>query len=212
MAHDRTAKEVFEAWGNDYHADGMESEHWPRVRRIFNGIEPSDGRYLEIGVGNGYGVAHMATHQFAKGECFGMDLSASMVERARERAKRLGNVSLEAGDFLAKDFGGRRFNTIFSMEVFYYFPDIGAGIDKAYSLLEPGGKLWVAVNFYEENEDSDDWPDRLGTPMQRWSKRQYAEAFERAGFADVSQQMVHTPLPGSVHGEAPTLVTVGTRA
>jgi hypothetical protein len=53
MTHDTTAKDVFEAWGNDYHADGMETEHWPRVREMFNLIEPSNGDYLEVGVGNG---------------------------------------------------------------------------------------------------------------------------------------------------------------
>ena len=116
MEHDRTAKEIFEAWGGDHHADGMENEHWPRVREMFQLIPPSDGDYLEIGVGNGYGLAHMATHQFRNGRCFGMDLSATMVGRARARTSGLANVELAVGDFLTWDFGGRRFDTIFSME------------------------------------------------------------------------------------------------
>lgn len=48
------------------------------MRQIFDLIEPSDGNYLEVGVGNGYGLAYMATHEFANGHCLGMDLSASM--------------------------------------------------------------------------------------------------------------------------------------
>jgi cyclopropane fatty-acyl-phospholipid synthase-like methyltransferase len=212
MRHRKTAKDVFEAWGRDYHADGMETEHWPRARQIFDLIEPSDGNYLEVGVGNGYGLAYMATHQFANGQCLGMDLSASMVERTRERTNALANVAVETGDFLTWDFGGRRFDAIFSMEVFYYFADINAGIHKARSILNPGGTLWVAVNFYEENEQSADWPDRLGTPMQRWSTRDYVNGFERAGFKAVEQRMIAAPVPeGSEHGDAPTLLTFGTR-
>ena len=212
MKHKKTTREVFEAWGRDYHADGMETEHWPRVRRMFDLIEPSDGNYLEVGVGNGYGLAHMATHQFAGGNCFGLDLSASMVERARQRTEKLDNVDVEVGDFLAWDFGDRRFDTIFSMEVFYYFADINDGLRKAWSLLRSGGKLWVAVNFYAEHEQSADWPERLGTPMQRWSKRDYAAGFERAGFEAIEQRLIEGSVPQeSPHGDAPTLLTVGTR-
>ena len=212
MRHEKTAREVFEAWGRDYHADGMETEHWPRVRRMFDLIEASDGDYLEVGVGNGYGLAHMATHQFARGNCLGIDLSASMVQRARRRTEGLANVDVEVGDFLTWDFGGRNFDTVFSMEVFYYFEDINAGIRKAWSVLEPGGRLWVAVNFYEENEQSADWPDLLGTSMQRWSKRDYADGFERAGFDAIEQRMIAGPaLQDSPHGDAPALLTFGTR-
>jgi ubiquinone/menaquinone biosynthesis C-methylase UbiE len=212
MQHERTVKEVFESWGQDDHADGMETEHWPRVSQVFDLIEPSDGDYLEVGVGNGYGLASMATHQFAEGRCLGMDLSASMVKRARERTKGLGNVRVEVGDFLTWDFAARRFEVIFSMEVFYYFKDIQAGISKAWSILNPGGTLWVAVNFYEENQESADWPERLGTPMQRWSARDYVEGFERTGFKAVEQRLIQAPLPaGSKHGEAPTLLTFARR-
>jgi len=213
MKYDKTTKDVFEAWGKDYHADGMETEHWPRVRQVFDLIEPSDGGYLEVGVGNGYGLSCMATHQFANGRCLGMDLSASMVERARERTSALPNVAVETGDFLSWDFGDRRFDAIFSMEVFYYFNDIGSGISKAESILNPGGTLWVAVNYYEENDQSADWPDRLGTSMQRWSTRDYVDGFERAGLTEVEQRMIAAPVPeGSEHGGAPTLLTFGKKS
>ena len=212
MDKERTTKEVFEAWGGDYHADGMENEHWPRVKQAFELIQPSSGNYLEIGVGNGYGLAHMATKQFADGRCLGMDLSTTMVERTRERTKGLANVEVEAGDFLARDFGERRFDTIFSMEVFYYFPDMNDGLRKAFAILNPGGTLWVAVNFYEENAESAEWPKIMNTHMQRWSAAQYVEGFERAGFISVEQKMIEAPTPeGSKHGDAPTLLTFGTK-
>lgn len=212
MKHDKSARDVFEVWGRDYHADGMETEHWPRVSQIFDLIEPSDGDYLEVGVGNGYGLAYMATHQFANGRCLGLDLSTSMVDRARERTADVPNVDVHAGDFLAWDFGDRRFVTIFSMEVFYYFDDINRGLQKAFSILNPGGGLWVAVNFYEENKISADWPERLGTPMLRWSKQDYIDGFARAGFTDTEQRMIAAPVPeGSEHGDSPTLLTFGTK-
>jgi ubiquinone/menaquinone biosynthesis C-methylase UbiE len=211
VAHDKTVQQVFEAWGRDYHADGMEAEHWPRVATMFDLIPQSNGRYLEIGIGNGYGLAHMATNQFAEGRCMGMDLSESMVELARRRTTALPNVTVEAGDFLERDFADVRFNTIFSMEVFYYFSDINRGIDKAFSMLKAGGTLWVAVNYYAEHSDSEDWPDRVGTPMQRWSQAEYVAGFKRAGFTDIKQKLIDTPIPDNEHGHEPTLLTSGVR-
>lgn len=165
-----------------------------------------------VGVGNGYGLAYMATHQFANGRCLGMDLSAAMVERARSRTNRLENVTVETGDFLTKDFDGMSFDAIFSMEVFYYFNEINTGLDRAWSILAPGGTLWVAVNFYEENEQSADWPVQLGVPMQRWSMHDYVTGFERTGFAAIEQRMIAATVPeGSKHGDAPTLLTFGTK-
>lgn len=212
MKYRKTAKEVFEAWAKDYHAEGMESAHWPRVRKIFDLIESSGGNYLEVGVGTGYGLAYMATHQFSEGYCLGIDLSVSMVERASEKLGGLTNTDVMVGDFLKKDFGDMRFDIIFSMEVFYYFHDINAGLRRALSLLRPGGSLWVAVNFYAENEQSAGWPEQLGTPMQRWSRREYFEGFERAGFTKVEQRMIEVPLSESTdRNTAPTLLTLGSR-
>lgn len=212
MRYDKTAKDVFEEWGRDYHAGGMETAHWPRVRRIFDLIEPSNGNYLEVGVGSGYGLAHMATHQFAGGYCFGIDLSSSMVDLARKRTNGLANVAVAAGDFLTWDFGDTLFDTIFSMEVFYYFHDIQAGLQRAWSLLRPGGALWVAVNFYEENQKSADWPEQLGTPMQRWSIDDYFTGFERTGFSEIRQRMIEAGVPdGTNQVTEPTLLTCGTR-
>jgi SAM-dependent methyltransferase len=212
MQYDKTAKDVFEAWGRDYHAEGMETAHWPRVQQIFDLIEPSSGNYLEVGIGTGYGLAHMATHQFADGYCLGIDLSVSMVAHARKRTSGLKNVDIEVSDFLTWDFDDLRFDAIFSMEVFYYFHDIHAGLHRAWSLLRPRGTLWVAVNFYEENEQSADWPKQLGTSMQRWSTHEYFKGFERAGFMEINQRKIEAPdSDGTDQSTAPTLLTFGTR-
>jgi hypothetical protein len=71
----------------------------------------------------------------------------------------------------------------------------------------------VAVNFYAENTQSADWPDRLGTPMQRWSAADYLTGFEQAGFVAVEQRMITVPVPdvGKQGDDAPTLLTFGTK-
>ena len=105
MPYSRSAREVFDDWAQDYHAAGMEDDHWPSVKESFESIPESNGRYLEIGVGNGYGLAFMAQNQFAAGKCVGIDVSPNMVENARRRTQHLANVEVLVCDFMKYDPG-----------------------------------------------------------------------------------------------------------
>ena len=46
----QSAKEIFDQWALDHHAEGMEKGHWKRVKKAFELIPPSQGNYLEIGI------------------------------------------------------------------------------------------------------------------------------------------------------------------
>lgn len=212
MKRSRTAREVFDDWARDYHADGMEKGHRPRVEQAWATIRPQSGDYLEVGVGNGYSIRHMATGPFGSGRCLGLDVSPHMVERARQKIRDLPNARVECADFLAWNPGpDLRFALIFSMEVFYYFPDIQRGIDHAAELLEPGGILMVLVNFYREHRTSHEWPDQLDTPMTLWSAEEYRRGFERAGLEDVQQAFYRDPPERAMPGDPGTLATSGRR-
>lgn len=209
--YSRTAKDVFDEWGKDDHAEGMEREHWPTVSQALARIPEQAGRYLEVGVGNGYAIRYIATHQFAQGECFGLDISPEMAARAQEKNTDLKNVSIDSGDFLQwSPPSGDPFAVIFSMEVFYYFPTIQQGLEKAFNLLQPGGMLMVLVNFYKENPSSHSWPEDLNTHMQLWSQEEYCDGFKNAGFLAVQQERFLDPRIGKVDsGHVGTLGTWG---
>ena len=210
MAYKRTAREVFDDWAQDHHADGMERHHRPRVEQAWRSLEPSSGDYLEVGVGNGYGIRHMATTLFAKARCVGIDLSPHMIERTRELTAGLDNVRLECANFLEwTPANGQQFDLIFSMEVFYYFPDMQRGIEHATSLLRPGGTLMVLVNYYTEHVASHAWPKDLDTPMTLWSAEEYREGFRRAGLVDIRQDFYEDPPDIAEPGDPGTLATRG---
>ena len=203
----RMAQQVFDEWARDYHADGMEDSHRQSVRLAFRNIPRSSGNYLEIGIGNGYGIRHMASNQYNRGICYGLDISANMVKKAQNRMKDLTNVRLAQADFLTWEPPENiRFSSIFSMEVFYYFTDIQAGIDRAVSFLEPEGRLFVLVNYYRENESTHSWSDDLNTPMTLWSEKDYEEAFIRAGLMEIQQMRINKG-----PDDQGTLCTIGTK-
>jgi SAM-dependent methyltransferase len=213
MAGRRKARDVFDEWARNKQSDRMARDHWPRVGYAFSLIPEIEGDFLEIGVGNGYGILEMAVHQFKRGLCFGIDISPEMVVAAKERVSGLDNVTIEEGDFLTWSPPAKtHFSLIFSMEVFYYFQNIQTGIERSYSFLEPGGQMWVLVNYYKENESSHSWPDMLDTPMSLWSKLQYLEGFEKAGFRDVQQHLITGAETINAPGnDFPTLWTRGTK-
>lgn len=207
--HMKSAEEVFDRWAQDYHADGMEKEHWEVVAQAFRLIPESTGNYLEIGIGNGYGLYHMATHQFSQGRCWGLDVSSEMVRVTKQKIQDLGNAQAEQGDFLLwRPPENLIFSLIFSMEVFYYFPDIQKGIEKAASLLEKNGMLMVLVNFFKESPISHSWPQEVHTPMQLWSEEDYRRGFIQAGFRNVEQHRFYKASRSS-NDDGGTLVTMG---
>ncbi len=210
MAYKRSTREVFDDWAQDHHADGMERHHRPRVEQAWQTLQPQTGDYLEVGVGNGYGIRQMATTLFAEAQCVGLDLSPHMIERTRDLTADLKNVQLECANFLdwmpATD---RRFGLIFSMEVFYYFADIQRGIEHAARLLQPGGTLLVAVNYFTEHKASHAWPDDLDTPMTLWSAEEYRNGFQRAGLVEIQQDYYLDPPDVADPDDPGTLTTRG---
>ena len=180
--------DLFDRWAVKNRGEDMARAHWPRVRQAFDLIPSGQGRYLEVGVGNGYSLSYMATHQFRGGRCLGLDLSREMTTLARINTEGIDNITILHGDFLKVDLAEYApFSVIFSMEVFYYFTDIQAGINRAFSFMEPGGQLWVLVDYYRENTFSHGWPEELDTPMTLWSADEYRSSLDRAGFTGIQQ-------------------------
>ena len=203
----------FDKWARDGMGEGMEEGHWPRVKQAFDLISPREGNFLDVGVGNGYVLKYAALNQFSNGRCLGIDISSEMVAVARDNLQGIENAEVRQGDFLSMDLSGwSPFSMIFSMEVFYYFSDIQAGINLASELLKPGGELWVLVDYYEENEYCHSWPEDLGIEMTMWSKADYLEGFQKAGFTDIRQMIFPETRPHRVaEGDLGTLCTKGVR-
>ena len=114
----------------------------------------ADDRILDIGCGTGR-TTRDAARSARQGSALGVDLSASMIERARElaRAERVHNVAFEQGDAQVRRFpeGGfdlaiSRFGTMFFNDPVAAFANIAVG-------LRPAGRLVMMVwQEHERNE------------------------------------------------------------
>jgi SAM-dependent methyltransferase len=207
-----TKPKVFSTWALDGRAAGMERAHGPVVRRVLDGLQlPADGWYLDIGCGNGYTVRWMAA-RLPRGRAVGLDAAPEMVKQARELSGGCVGAEFHEAAFPRHDLPLGRFDAIFSMETLYYLPDIPAGLAEIRRLLKPGGAFISAVDFYEENPESHEWPEYVGLRMVLLSAAQWARAFEGAGFARVRQERLRVPPEEAVehwHATVGSLVTTG---
>ena len=150
---DPTNTEQARAW------DGSEGAFWARNA---DGFEQSVARYdphllgaadiapnarvLDVGCGTGSttrAIAHVAT----AGTVLGVDLSARMIEEARERAARdgVGNVVFEQADAQIHPFAAESVDAVVSRTGTMFFGDPAAAYANLARALVPGGRLAMLV-------------------------------------------------------------------
>jgi SAM-dependent methyltransferase len=122
------------------------------LRRTY-GIR-ADDRVLDIGCGTGR-TTRDAARSAAQGSALGVDLSAPMIERARELARVEGihNVAFEQGDAQVHRFPEGGFDLAISRFGTMFFDDPVAAFANIAVALRPAGRLVMMVwQEHEHNE------------------------------------------------------------
>src|SRR3954464_130635 len=112
------------------------------------GIRPGD-RVLEVGVGTGINAA------LYPADCAvtGIDLSSSMLEKARERVARRGvrNVRLLQMDAASLKFADDSFDIVYAPYVISVVPDPVAVTREMRRVCRPGGRIVILNHFRSSN-------------------------------------------------------------
>lgn len=214
--HDAVAavRSLFGQWAANGRAEDMARSHIPFVRRAFAllDLQPTSW-YLDIGCGTGYTV-RWAAERVREGRAVGIDLAPEMVALAREQSRAYDNVAFHVAAFPEHALPLARFDVIFSMEVFYYLPDVAAALEATLALARPGGMFACMVDYYRENVASHSWPAELGVPMTLLDAAGWRRALSQAGFTIVEQRRIRLPRDEATapwKSEVGSLLTIGRR-
>ncbi len=126
-------------------------------------INKSTGRVLEVGVGTGLSLPSYADHL----EIVGIDLSAEMLKKARQRVitDRLDNVAglheMDAGEL---EFPDNSFDTVVAMYTMTVVPDPDKVMHELSRVCKPGGQV-ILVNHFSQEHGMRGWVERRMAPF-----------------------------------------------
>ncbi|HEY1491687.1 MAG TPA: class I SAM-dependent methyltransferase [Steroidobacteraceae bacterium] len=192
----RAANEVFTEWAADGRDRGMEVGHAAAVEEMLAAALAMPGirtgfTAVDAGCGNGWLVRKLRAAAGCRGAT-GVDGSAGMIARARALDPQ---GSYEIGQLMSWQ-PEEAVDLVVSMEVLYYLDDPLALLRKiAHTWLKPGGYAVIGIDHYQENTESLDWPQFVGTKMATWPESQWLAALEQAGFTRVRHWRA-APRPG----------------
>ncbi|GCE08049.1 class I SAM-dependent methyltransferase [Dictyobacter aurantiacus] len=163
-------------------------------------VQPTD-RVLEFGFGAGKAIQLLeqkATH----GYVYGIDLSATMVKRARERnahAVKAGRVTLQQGEATRLPFADHYFDKIISIHTFYWWSEEPHAIlTEMFRVLKPGGTLLFTFAYGKTDEERDYYD-------QAFIEEQVFAPMKSVGFTAVSSR------PGPISRQFKHIAVFGTR-
>ncbi len=136
--------------------------HPGRVNAIKRMAIKAGDRVLEVGVGTGINAALYPS------DCSvtGIDLSSSMLEKARERVARKGvrNVRLLQMDAASLKFADDMFDIVYAPYVISVVPDPVAVAREMRRVCRPGGRI-VILNHFRSKNRLGAWLERIISPL-----------------------------------------------
>ena len=129
---------------------GIANPH--RIRRIAEGET-----VLDIGCGAGMDLLLAARRTGPGGRAIGVDMTESMLERARSCARAAGvdNVELRRGDATALPVENESVDTVISNGVLNLVPEKDLAFREIYRVLRPGGILQLADIAMDQDRGED---------------------------------------------------------
>ncbi len=144
---------------------------------------------LDVGCGGGRTVSKLA--DLARNvRVHGIDYAPASVAAARQMNRgliELGRVSIEEASVLALPFADDTFDLVTAVETHFWWQDLNRGMQEAFRVLKPGGRMAVIAEFYNGGKHAK-YADRLArwTTMAILDVDQHKAMFVDAGFTEVS--------------------------
>lgn len=129
-------------------------------------------RVLDVATGTGLAAEAALGVVGTGGHVTATDISAQMVERARERLAAAANVSVRVDDGQALRLADESFDAVICSLGLMFFPEPERGLAEFHRVLRPGGRAAVSVNTVPERS----YNTRINTIIARYVPSQRSAA------------------------------------
>ena len=116
------------------------------IHALFPGANPRSGtRLLELGCGPGFYACRLS-QEFSNLRTTGIDLSYSLIQRAKDRAaaRRLANCSFQQADAHSLPYPSSSIDAVVVSRLFLIVPDKEGIVREIFRVLKPTGRCFIA--------------------------------------------------------------------
>lgn len=190
----------FNRWAEAGEGEKMEHHHLDITLKTLRLMDLRPGqRVLDLGCGAGWATRLLAQavpqNSGEEANVVGLDVSDEMIRLARETSRGSANVRYVVGSATKIPERDSVFDRVLSVESFYYYPDQGLALDEVRRVMVPGGRLFILINLYTDNEYSLQWVDKLNVPVHVRSAAEYVAMLREHGFEDAEWRQIPDDTP-----------------
>ncbi len=184
----------------------MEQHHLDITLKTLRLMDLRPGqRVLDLGCGAGWAtrlLAHAVLDESGsvagnEAQVVGLDISDEMIRLARETSQGFSNPTYVVGSASQIPWQDNFFDRVLSVESFYYYANQGLALGEVFRVMASGGRLFILINLYADNEYSLQWVDKLKVPVHVRSAAEYIEMLKQHGFESAEWRQIadDTPTP-----------------
>jgi ubiquinone/menaquinone biosynthesis C-methylase UbiE len=170
--------------------DRMRDSHHDVTTWTLSLLSPEPGdTILDIGCGGGRALKRLSS-LVPDGKLYGVDYAETAVACTKEENEAdiaSGKLTVVQGSVSALPFPDNTFDKIFSIESYYFWPDLQNDVKEILRVLKPGGRVFIAADIHgDANLDEAALQNIRSLNMTNLTFQQFREVLEQGGYCDVT--------------------------
>lgn len=190
VKHMQSNKEKWDKWASSYDSKNWRNNYLRNLqRKLIASLDiKEDINILDVGCGSGFAVGEVARLANYKGQFYGIDLSAKMIEKAKSNFSGRDNFHFIQANAESIPLEDNFFDIIICTNSFHHYLHPDEAVGEMHRLLRIGGRVYIL------DPTGDNWIAKILNTITKfgpehvklYSTKEFRHLFESAGLRYVS--------------------------